>query len=92
MPELIVVGFKKDMYRASQVLNKLREMYDVWEVDLHDAVADYRDYNSKLRVDQSYQATTGEGPVGVRCGARLLARLSRSRSRLAQVRPLLQEL
>ena len=61
MPELIVVGFKKDMYRASQVLNKLREMNDDWEVDLHDAVAVYRDYNSKLRVDQSYQATTGEG-------------------------------
>jgi uncharacterized membrane protein len=45
MPELSVVGFKKDMYRASQVLNKLREMNDDWEVDLHDAVAVYRDYN-----------------------------------------------
>jgi len=30
-------------------------------VDLHDAVAVYRDYNGKLRVDQSYQMTTGEG-------------------------------
>ena len=26
-------------------------------VDLHDAVAVYRDYNGKLRVDQSYQMT-----------------------------------
>ena len=61
MPQLIVVGFKKDMYRASEVLNKLQQMNDDWEVDLHDAVAVYRDYNGKLRVDQSYQATAGEG-------------------------------
>jgi len=61
MAELIVVGFKKDMYRASEVLNTLQEMNDSWVVDLHDAVAVYRDYNGKLRVDQSYQMTTGEG-------------------------------
>jgi len=61
MPELIVVGFKKDMYRASEVLNKLHEMNYDWVVDLHDAVAVYRDYRGKLRVDQSYQMTTGEG-------------------------------
>jgi len=61
MAELIVVGFKKDMYRASEVLNQLQDMNDDWVVDLHDAVAVYRDYNGKLRVDQSYQMTTGEG-------------------------------
>ena len=61
MAELIVVGFKKDMYRASEVLNELQELDDDWVVDLHDAVAVYRDYNGKLRVDQSYQMTTGEG-------------------------------
>jgi uncharacterized membrane protein len=59
--ELIVVGFKRDMYRASEVLNELLELNDDWVVDLHDAVAVYRDYNGKLRVDQSYQMTTGEG-------------------------------
>jgi uncharacterized membrane protein len=59
--ELIVVGFKKDMYRASQVLNELLELNDDWVVDLHDAVAVYRDYEGKLRVDQSFQMTTGEG-------------------------------
>ena len=32
-----------------------------WVVDLHDAVAVYRDYEGKLRTDQSYQMTTGEG-------------------------------
>jgi uncharacterized membrane protein len=61
MAQLIVVGFKKDMYRASQVLNQLLSMDDDWVVDLHDAVAAYRDYKDKLRVDQSYQMTTGEG-------------------------------
>jgi uncharacterized membrane protein len=61
MAELIVVGFKKDMYRASAVLNELSQLNDDWVVDLHDAVAVYRDYNGKLRVDQSYQMTTGEG-------------------------------
>jgi len=59
--KLIVVGFKKDMYRASKVLNELQSMNDDWVVDLHDAVAVYRDTNGKLRVDQSYQMTTGEG-------------------------------
>ena len=61
VPELIVVGFKKDMYRASEVLNELSRLNYDWVVDLHDAVAVYRDYGGKLRVDQSYQMTTGEG-------------------------------
>jgi uncharacterized membrane protein len=61
MAELIVVGFKKEMYRASEVLNTLQDMNDNWVVDLHDAVAVYRDQKGKLRVDQSYQITTGEG-------------------------------
>ena len=61
MAELIVVGFKQDMYRASEVLNKLIGLNDDWAVDLHDAVAVYRDYSGKLRIDQSYQMTTGEG-------------------------------
>lgn len=61
MSTLIVVGFKQDMYRASQVLNRLIEMDYDWTIDLRDAVAVYRDYSGKLRVDQSYQLTTGEG-------------------------------
>jgi uncharacterized membrane protein len=61
MAELIVVGFKKDMYRASEVLNTLLDMNNSFVVDLNDAVAVYRDYNGKLRVDQSYQMTSGEG-------------------------------
>jgi uncharacterized membrane protein len=61
MAELIVVGFKQDMYRASEALNMLQDMNSSWSVDLSDAVAVYRDYKGKLRVDQSYQLTTGEG-------------------------------
>ena len=61
MAELIVVGFKKDMYRASEALNMLQDMNNSWVVDLNDAVAVYRDFNGKLRVDQSYQMTTGQG-------------------------------
>jgi uncharacterized membrane protein len=64
MAELIVVGFKKDMYRASEALNMLQDMNSTWIVDLSDAVAVYRDYSGKLRVDQSYQMTTGQGAVG----------------------------
>ena len=61
MSTLIVVGFKKDMFRASQVLNELVDMNYDWTIDLDDAVAAYRDYNGKLRIDASYQMTTGEG-------------------------------
>jgi uncharacterized membrane protein len=61
MAELIVVGFKQDMFRASEALNMIKDMNSNWMVDLHDAVAVYRDPEGKLRVDQSYQLTTGEG-------------------------------
>src|SRR5258708_7941916 len=61
MSHLIVVGFKKDLLRASAVLNELSEMSAQWVIDLRDAVAVSRDYSGKLRVDQSYQLTTGTG-------------------------------
>jgi uncharacterized membrane protein len=61
MAELVVVGFKKDMYRASEALNQIMDLNKSWALDLSDAVAVYRDYSGKLRVDQSYQTTTGQG-------------------------------
>ena len=61
MAELIVVGFRNDIYRASQALNQLKDLNKNWALELNDAVAVYRDYNGKLRVDQSYQMTTGQG-------------------------------
>jgi uncharacterized membrane protein len=61
MAELIVVGFQNDIHRASEVLKKLLELNDDSVVDLRDAEAVYRDKKGKLRVDQSYQMTAGEG-------------------------------
>lgn len=61
MSQLIVVGFKQDMFRASEVLERLTALNDNWVLDLRDAVAVYRDYKGKLRIDSSYQMTTGEG-------------------------------
>jgi uncharacterized membrane protein len=81
MTDLIVVGFKKDVHRASEVLDRLRAMDRMLEIDLHDAVAIYRDYRGKLRVDQSYQATIGQGAargafIGAFIGAVLVAPLT----------------
>jgi len=77
MAELIVVGFKQDMYRASDVLNRLCSLNDDWVLDLRDAVAVYRDYKGKLRIDSSYQMTTGEGAgMGLFWGATIGALLA----------------
>lgn len=61
MSNLIVVGFKNDRYKANEVLYKLRRLDEDWAIYLDDAVAVYRGYDGDLRVDQSYQLTTGEG-------------------------------
>ncbi|HUL10668.1 MAG TPA: DUF1269 domain-containing protein [Methylococcaceae bacterium] len=61
MSDLIVVGFKNNMFKASDVLNQLRQMNEDWTVNLEDAVAVHRGQNGKLRIDQSYDPTTGEG-------------------------------
>ena len=63
MSKLIVVGFKKDLYRASEVLNELIDRNYDWTIDLRDAVAAYRDYNGKLRIDSSFQVAAGEDAV-----------------------------
>jgi len=61
MSELVVVGFKSGKGRASDVLNQLRQLDFDWVLDLDDAVAVYRDFEGKLRIQQSYELTTGEG-------------------------------
>ena len=61
MSNLVVIGFKNDAFRASHVLDKLVALDDRWVVDLKDAVAVYRDHHGELRLDQSFQMTTGEG-------------------------------
>jgi uncharacterized membrane protein len=60
--ELIVVGFKKDIHRASRVHNALLDLKDDRVVDLHGAIAAYRDQGGRLRVDKGYQLmTAGQG-------------------------------
>ena len=61
MAELMVVGFKQDGRRASEVLELLSRSNPDWTVDLRDAMAVYRDDNGRLLVDQSYRKTTRQG-------------------------------
>jgi uncharacterized membrane protein len=61
MAHLVVVGFKNDRYKATEILSKLRRLDEDWVIYLRDAVAVYRGYDGELQVDQSYQLTTGEG-------------------------------
>ena len=70
MAQLIVVTFRGDIFRAGRVLYRLSEMNADWVVDLEDAVAIYRDHTGELRLDESYQMTTGrEAGLGAFWGA-----------------------
>jgi uncharacterized membrane protein len=69
--DLIVVGFKGTR-RASEVLSELQKLDDKWVIDLDDAVSAYRTDDGKLRIDQSVQATRGQGAdLGVLVGGML---------------------
>ena len=61
MSELVVMGFKGDKSRASDALDKLRELDFKWVIDLEGAVAMYRDNDSALHLRQSPELTKGEG-------------------------------
>ena len=61
MAELIVVGFKDDVHRASEVLSDLKVLDDDWLRRLRDAVAVHRDATGALRMDQNYQPTGWQG-------------------------------
>src|SRR5262245_4792863 len=61
MSEFVVVGFKNDKFRAINVLGELRQLDFDWALSLDNAVALYRDYDGKLRIQQSYELTTREG-------------------------------
>jgi uncharacterized membrane protein len=60
MTDLIVVGFKKDRFRASEVRNQLRVLNKDWALDLQDAVAVYHYVGGQLRNDQSWEMSRGE--------------------------------
>lgn len=61
MSKLIVIGFKGERFKASEVLNKLLQMDREWTVQLNDAAAVYRDPNGVLRFDQKYEVTPDDG-------------------------------
>lgn len=61
MSDLVVVVFKGDKSRASDALNKLRDLDFRWVIDLEGAVAMYRDDDGNLHLRQDPDMTTGEG-------------------------------
>jgi uncharacterized membrane protein len=61
MSKLIVIGFKDDKFKASEVLSKLIKMDREWAVQLNDAAAVYRDPSGVLRVEQKYELTPDDG-------------------------------
>lgn len=63
MSELVVVGFKNDIYRAAAVLSELRERDEAWTANLHGAIAAYRTGAGDATIDQSFEATKGEGSI-----------------------------
>src|SRR5580704_4413599 len=63
MTELIVVGFKNDRERAAAVLSELRERDAAWTSTLHGAIAVTSNAPGELRIDQSFEATKGEGTI-----------------------------
>jgi uncharacterized membrane protein len=73
MAELIVVGFE-GTHRAAEVLDQLQRLNADVALDLQDAVAVYRSWNGRLRVDQSMYPTTKDetawgGVLGALVGA-----------------------
>jgi uncharacterized membrane protein len=61
MSNLVVVGFEKERFKATEALNKLRQLDYDWAGQLDDAVAVYRGLSGVVVVDQSYELTAGEG-------------------------------
>jgi len=74
--DMIVVGFKGPR-RASEVLSELQKLDQDWAIDLDDAVSAYRTDDGQVRIDQSVQATRGQGAsLGALAGGLLGAALA----------------
>jgi uncharacterized membrane protein len=87
MQDLIVVGFH-GIHRASEVLSHAQQLDYDWRIDLDDAVAAYRTYDGRLRIDQSVLPTAAQGAgvgalVGVMLGSLLAAPLTAGLSAVA---------
>jgi uncharacterized membrane protein len=63
MSELVIVGFKNDIFRAASVISELRERDEAWTANLHGAIAAYRNAAGELTIDQSLESTKGEGTI-----------------------------
>jgi len=61
MAALVAIGFKGDRSRASEVLDRLRELDFRWVIDLESAVAMFRDVDGTLHIRQDPELTTGVG-------------------------------
>jgi uncharacterized membrane protein len=61
MADLVAIGFKGDRSRASEVLDRLRELDFRWVIDLESAIAMFRDLDGTLHVRQDPELTTGVG-------------------------------
>ncbi len=60
MKDLIVVAYQ-DRTGAEAALDTLRTRVDEWPAGIVDVVAVRREYDGRLRLDDSYQITRGEG-------------------------------
>ena len=63
MSEIVVVAFKRDLFRAAAVLGELREGDEAWTANLHGAIAAYRNAQGELTVDEAYEGTKGQGAI-----------------------------
>ena len=65
MSELVVVGFKNDKNRASEVLGQLEQLQAPATFELDDALAVHRTHSGHLRIDRSLNPTkVQEGVFG----------------------------
>jgi uncharacterized membrane protein len=61
MPDLAVVGFKNEEFRALEVLEELRQLDFDWAIHLRNAMAIYREPDGTLRLQRRYDSTAGDG-------------------------------
>lgn len=61
MRDLVVIGFTGER-RANHALSELRRIEGEWTADLEDAVTVYRDDSGNLRIQQSYELGSDQGP------------------------------
>jgi len=61
MPDLVVVGFKNEEFRALDVLEELHQLDFEWAIHLRNAAAVYREPGGTLCLQRRYDATGADG-------------------------------